>query len=79
MKLSFFDKLKLLKLSQNKTMITKLKSRKLWATVIAATLATLGSQLGVDSELVNKLIEMVMVYVTAQAVVDSVGAAKEAK
>ena len=78
MKLSFFDKLKLFKLSQNKVMIAKLQSRKLWATVIAAALATLGSQLGVDSELVNKLIEMVMVYITAQAVVDTMEAKRAA-
>jgi len=77
MKLSFLDKLKLYKLSKNKLMLEKLQSRKLWATVIGGALAVLGSELGLDAALVDKLVSMIMVYITAQAVVDSVEKAKE--
>lgn len=77
MKLTLFDKLKLYKLSQDKVMIEKLKSRKLWATVIGGALAVLGSELGVDAGLVDKLVNMIMVYISAQAVVDTVEAHKK--
>lgn len=77
MKLTFFDKLKLYKLSKDTVMIEKLKSRKLWATVIGGALAVLGSELGLDAGLVDKLVNMLMVYISAQAVVDSVEASKK--
>lgn len=77
MKLTFFDKIKLYKLSKDKIMLEKLKSRKLWATVIGGALAVLGSELGLDAGLVDKLVSMLMVYISAQAVVDSVEASKK--
>lgn len=77
MKLTLFDKIKLYKLSKDKVMIEKLKSRKLWATVIGGALAVLGSELNIDADLVDKLVSMLMVYISAQAVVDSVEASKK--
>jgi len=71
MKLSLINKLRLYRLTQNKAMIEKLKSRKLWATVIAATLATLGSQLGVSPDLVENIVQLVMAYVIGQGIADS--------
>ena len=73
MRLSLLDKIRLYRLTQNKTMIEKLKSRKLWATVVAGALAILGGQLGIDNELANHLIQLVMVYISGQAVVDAAG------
>lgn len=75
MKLSLYDKYRLWRITQNKTMIDKLKSRKLWATVIAGALATIGTNIGVSSDLINTLVQLVMVYVGSQAVVDAASAA----
>ena len=71
MKLSLLNKLRLYRLTQNKAMIEKLKSRKLWATVIAAALATLGGQLGVSQDLIENIVQLVMAYVIGQGIADS--------
>lgn len=70
-KLSLWDKLRLLRLLNNKAMLEKLKSRKLWATVIAATLVTLGQQLGVSPDMVENLVQLVMAYVIGQGIADA--------
>jgi len=48
--------------------ISKLKSRKLWMTILTGALATLGTQLGLDPGLMDKLIYLGMTYIGAQAV-----------
>ncbi len=70
MKLSLINKLRLYRLTQNKAMIEKLKSRKLWATVIAAALAALGGQLGVSHDLIENIVQLVMAYVIGQGIAD---------
>ena len=57
-------------------MMTKLKSRKLWVTVAVAALMALGQGLGLDPELLDKLLQMGMTYVGGQAVVDAAAALK---
>jgi hypothetical protein len=79
-KLSVWDKLTLLTqtrtILKDKRMIEKLKSRKLWVTVGVGALATILNALGVDQVYIGKLISLAMTYVGAQAVVDTVTAAK---
>ncbi len=70
-RLSWLDKLKLLRLTQDDTMITKLKSRKLWVTVLTAALLTLSQQLGLDPELTTKLVALAASYVLGQSIVDA--------
>ena len=74
-RLTILDKYHIYQLTKNKTMISKLKSRKLWVTVAATALATLGTQLGMEPALVDKLIYLAMTYIGAQAWVDSSEAA----
>lgn len=52
--------------------LDKLKSRKLWIVVLAATLVSLGSQLGFDlnPEEMQNLVYLVCSYVLGQAWVD---------
>lgn len=77
-KLSWWDKLKLLRFANDKTMIDKLKSRKLWATVIGAAVAALGGELGIGEDLVTKIVALVSAYVIGQGIADA-GAARAAK
>ncbi len=50
----------------------RLKSRKLWVTIIAAALVTLGDQFGIvlETESLIAVATMVIAYITGQAVVD---------
>jgi hypothetical protein len=72
-----WDKYKLYRLLKDPHMINKLKSRKLWVTVITAALLALGQGLGVDPELMEKLVTMAVTYVGAQSLVDAAGALKQ--
>jgi len=67
------------KLLNNNTMINKLKSRKLWFTVALTALTTLLNGLGVDQEIIGKLLSFGMSYLAAQGLVDAVAAAKTPK
>jgi len=71
MKFSLLMKLRLWRLTQDKTMIEKLKSRKMWAVVITAALVTLGGQLGVSQDIVDAIVRLVIGYVAAQGVADA--------
>ncbi len=70
-RLSWLDKLKLLRLLKDDTMLTKLKSRKLWVTVLTTALLTLSQQLGLDPELTTKIVAMAASYVLGQSIVDA--------
>lgn len=76
-KLSLWDKLKLLRLLNDKTMFEKLKSRKLWATVIGAAVVTLGQQLGLSEDFITSVVTLISAYVVGQGIADA-GAAKKA-
>ena len=67
------------KISKDKTMIEKLKSRKLWITVGVAALTTLLSNLGISSELINEIINLAMTYVVVQGTVDATTILKKEK
>lgn len=52
-------------------MIDKLKSRKLWAAVLGSVIVTLGSQLGLDPEVVQWVGTIVTGYVVGQGIADA--------
>lgn len=56
-------------------MIEKLKSRKLWVTVITAALVTIGTSLGLDEGTVTKIVGLSASYVLGQGIADA-GAGK---
>jgi len=74
--LTLLDKYKLWRLLKDKTMMTKLKSRKLWVTVITAAVLAFSQQLGLDPELTTKLVALAASYLLGQGVVDAVEKAK---
>ena len=63
--------LKLRHLSQDKAMIDKLKSRKLWVAVLGAALVALLNGLGLSSELVNQIVALLATYIGGQSLVDA--------
>lgn len=74
--LGLWDKIKLARLINDPGMIQKLKSRKLWVAVISAAILTLGQHLGLEAELLQKLVTLAMTYIGAQGVVDAASALK---
>jgi hypothetical protein len=50
----------------------KLKSRKLWVTVLAAALVSLLSQLGFDDEMIQEIVDLATVYILGEAGLDVV-------
>lgn len=48
----------------------KLKSRKLWITIAAGALVTLGTALGFPEEAVEKLVYVAMAYLLGQGIAD---------
>jgi uncharacterized membrane protein len=74
-RLSLWDKLKLARLI-NSVMFERLKSRKLWVAVLGAALLTLGQGIGLDADLLDKLITLAMTYIGAQGLVDTAAALK---
>lgn len=50
----------------------KLKSRKLWAAVVGAALASLADQLGITATNVNDIVQLIMAYIVTQGVHDVV-------
>lgn len=48
----------------------KLKSRKLWVTVLTAALISLSEQLGLDDKTVEQLVYVVAPYLLGQSAVD---------
>lgn len=58
-------------------MFDKLKSRKLWATVLGAALVTFGSAIGIPDSVSAKIIPLVIAYVGGQSVVDAATAIKK--
>ena len=75
-KLGLWDKLKLLRILSDKTMFEKLKSRKLWATVLGAALLSLGGQLGISQDLTEQLVQLIAAYIIGQVIADA-GAARK--
>lgn len=74
--LTIWDKIKLARLIQDPVMIEKLKSRKLWVAVLSAAILALGQGIGLEAELLNKLVSLAMTYLAAQGVVDTAAALK---
>ena len=58
-------------------MLSKLKSRKLWATVAGAALLTFGSSLGVDDAITAKIVNLLMAYIGGQSIVDAAAAIRK--
>jgi hypothetical protein len=54
------------------SMNEKLKSRKLWVTVLAAALVSLLSQLGFDDEMIQQIVDLATVYILGEAGLDVV-------
>ena len=52
-------------------MLSKLKSRKLWATVVGTALAAFGSQLGLPEPITTKIVALIATYIVGQSVVDA--------
>ena len=75
-RLSLRDKYKLYRILKDPTMLQKLKSRKLWVTVITAGLMALGSQLGIDPEMLEKIMAVAMTYIAGESIVDAAHARK---
>ena len=50
--------------------IDKFKSRKLWVTVLGATLVSLGAELGFPEETVHSLVAIIVAYVIGQGIAD---------
>ena len=54
-----------------KTMdFAKLKSRKLWMTIAGSVLVTLGTAVGMQPEIVEKLVALIAAYVLGQGIAD---------
>jgi hypothetical protein len=68
--LTLWDKIKLWRILKDKAMIEKLKSRKLWVTVITAAVVALSHQLGLDQDLTTKLVGLAAAYVLGQGMAD---------
>ncbi|MCU9930987.1 hypothetical protein OFL77_27015, partial [Escherichia coli] len=62
--------IKLWRIIKDKTMLEKLKSRKLWVTVVTAAVVALSNQLGIDAELTTKLVGLAAAYVLGQGLAD---------
>jgi hypothetical protein len=59
-------------IKEDKTMTEKLKSRKLWAMILAGALTAANSMLGiVPDESMKWILELVMVYIGGQAIADA--------
>ena len=54
-----------------KVMLEKLKSRKLWGTVLAAAVTAFGQQFGLDPALTLKISGIIMIGVVGQAISDN--------
>lgn len=78
-RLSLWDKIKIARLMKDPAMLDKLKSRKLWVAVLSAALLTLGQGIGLDAELLEKLVTLAMTYIGAQGIVDAAGTLKTGK
>ena len=81
-KLGLASKIRILftlkKLATDQAMIEKLKSRKLWITVLGAAITALAAALGLDPDLAAKIIGgLTATYVVSQGVVDAVAASKK--
>lgn len=57
--------------NRREELFSKLSSRKLWATVAAATLSVFGQQLGLPPDAIATVVKLVTVYVIGQGVVDA--------
>ena len=55
----------------------KLASRKLWAAVVGAALATLGNHLGLSPDIVQTAVTVIMTYIGGQSIVDAVAASRK--
>lgn len=69
-RLTLWDKWQLWRITRDKTMIDKLKSRKLWVAVVTATIVALSQQLGIDPALAEKLVTLAGAYVLGQGIAD---------
>lgn len=57
-------------------MSDKLKSRKLWVTIISAAALVAGQGFGLDQNLVSAIAKIAMVYILGQGAVDTAAALK---
>ncbi len=74
-RIGLFKKLKYLlelnKLTKDKTMIAKLKSRKLWAAILGAALLSLGNAVGLTPELTQGIVTIITGYIIGQGIADA--------
>ena len=76
-RLTLWDLIKTWRIIKNKEMKAKLTSRKFWLTFAGSAIVLFGNQLGLDPELINKAVNLLMSYLIAQGAVDTVKAYKE--
>jgi hypothetical protein len=74
-RLKLFPKLKaileLKNLTQKTQMIDKLKSRKLWATIIGSLILTLGNEVGLSPDVTQWIATLITGYVIGQGIADA--------
>ena len=63
--------MELKRLTKNTTMIAKLKSRKLWATIIGSLIVTAGPEFGLSPDVTQWIATIVTGYVIGQGIADA--------
>ena len=58
-------------------MFEKLKSRKLWAAIVGASLTILGNSLGLPEGITTNVNHILMAYIAGQGIVDAATALKQ--
>ena len=57
-------------------MFAKLKSRKLWVTIVSTALITVGQTLGIPQEVSSQIVALAVSYIVGQGVVDALNTKK---
>ena len=63
--------LEIRKLTKDTTMFDKLKSRKLWATIVGGILVTLGDAIGLSPDAAQWIVTLVTGYIVGQGIADA--------
>lgn len=77
MKLTLWQKIKLYKLATDKAMLSKLTSRKMWASAVTAAAVVIGNHLGVPNDILTMVVQVVSAFIIGQAAVDTATAIKK--
>ena len=69
--------LEIKKLTKNKQMIDKLKSRKLWAAILGGVIVSLGDALGLTADATQWIVTIITGYIVGQGIADAGQGKKE--